>query len=196
MLEYGTVGWNVVEAGVAIGAGVLTGSVALVGFGLDSVVESASGGVMIWRLRRERGAPEDPEVLDAIERKAQRFVAYSLLLLAVVVAAEAGRSLWVGRRPTPSLVGVVLAGLSLGVMWWLARRKRDVAEGLGSRAMAADAFHTDACFWLSLFLLVGVGVNVAFGWWWADPVAALGMSWFIVQEGLEVLEDAPSGSGA
>lgn len=188
-LEYLTVGWNAVEAVVAVVAGLAAGSIALVGFGLDSIVEGTSGGVMIWRLRRERAAPGEREAIEQTEQRAQRWVAYSLFALAGVVAVESVRSLVIARVPSASIVGIVLAVLSLAVMWWLAREKRDVAHVLGSRAMAADAFQTDACFWLSLILLVGIGANAVAGWWWADPVAALAMCWFIVDEGREVLED-------
>lgn len=191
-LEYLTVGWNGVEAVVAVVAGLAAGSIALVGFGLDSIVEGTSGGVLIWRLRREKANRGDLAAVERTEERAQRFVAYSLFALAAVVGVESIRSLVVGRIPSPSIVGIVLAVLSLAVMWWLAREKHDVAEVLGSRAMAADAFQTDACFWLSLILLVGIGANVVAGWWWADPLAALAMCWFVVDEGREVLEEAGS----
>lgn len=184
-LEGLTVGWNVVEAVVAIGAGLAAGSVALLGFGIDSVVESASGTVLLWRLLVERRAGGDAEAAERVEAIARRLVAASLVALAAWIAFDAGRSLVEGEQPDASPVGIVLAALSLAVMWWLARRKHRVARALGSRAMAADAFQTDACFWLSLFLLVGLGLNAAFGWWWADPVAALGMVPFILREAVE-----------
>ena len=107
------------------------------------------------------------------------------MLLAVYIAWDSITSLLANERPEPSLVGIVLAIASLSVMWWLAREKRRVGTALGSRAMTADAFQTDACFWLSLFLLVGIGANALFGWWWADPLAALGMTFFIGREALE-----------
>ncbi len=185
-LEYLTVGWNIVEGLVAIAAAAAAGSVALLGFGIDSFVESASGSVLIWRLLAERRADEDDlERIEHVERRAQRFVAASLALLAAYIAWDSTTSLLAGERPEPSLVGILLAAVSLVVMWWLARQKRSVSIALGSRAMAADAFQTDACFWLSLFLLVGIGANALFGWWWADPVAALGMTVLIAREALE-----------
>jgi divalent metal cation (Fe/Co/Zn/Cd) transporter len=185
-LEYLTVGWNIVEGLIAIAAAVAAGSVALLGFGIDSFVESASGSVLIWRLLAERRADEDDlERIEHVERRAQRFVAASLALLAAYIAWDSTTSLLAGERPEPSLVGILLAAVSLVVMWWLARQKRSVSIALGSRAMAADAFQTDACFWLSLFLLVGIGANALFGWWWADPVAALGMTVLIAREALE-----------
>ncbi len=183
-LEYLTVGWNVVEGVVAIAAALAAGSVALLGFGIDSFVESASGSVLIWRLLAERGAASE-ERIEHVERRAQRLVAGSLSLLAIYIAWDSATSLLAGERPDPSLVGIVLAAVSLVVMWWLARQKRRVGIALGSRAMTADAFQTDACFWLSLFLLVGIGANALFGFWWADPLAALGMTVFIGREALE-----------
>ncbi len=185
-LEYLTVGWNIIEGVVAIAAAMASGSVALLGFGIDSVVESASGSVMIWRLLAERRADgADEERIEHVERRAQRLVALSLVLLAIYIAWDSITSLLSGEKPEPSLVGILLAIASLSVMWWLAREKRRVGIALGSRAMTADAFQTDACFWLSLFLLVGIGANALFGWWWADPLAALAMTLFIGREALE-----------
>lgn len=192
-LEYLTVGWNIVEGLVAIAAAAASGSVALLGFGVDSFVESASGSVMVWRLLAERHADEDDEErIERFERRAQKLVAASLALLAGYVAWDSIASILAGDRPQPSVVGIVLGVVSLGVMWWLAREKRRVGAALGSRAMTADAFQTDACFWLSLFLLAGIGANALLGWWWADPLAALGMTFFIGREALE----AWSGEGA
>jgi divalent metal cation (Fe/Co/Zn/Cd) transporter len=183
-LEYLTVGWNIVEGLIAVAAALAAGSVALLGFGIDSFVESASGSVLIWRLLAERRAT-DEERIEQVERRAQRLVAASLMLLAVYIAYDSITSLIGGERPEPSPVGLALAVASLAVMWWLARAKRQVGIALGSRAMTADAFQTDACFWLSLFLLVGIGANALFGAWWADPLAALGMTLFIGREALE-----------
>lgn len=185
-LEYLTVGWNIVEGLVAITAGLAAGSVALIGFGIDSFVESASGSVLIWRLLAERNAGQaDEERIEHVERRAQKLVGASLVLLAAYIAWESVTSLLSGERPQPSAVGIGLAVASLIVMWWLARAKRKVGIALGSRAMTADAFQTDACFYLSMFLLVGIGANALFGWWWADPVAALAMTVFIGREALE-----------
>ena len=183
-LEYLTVGWNVIEGVVAIAAAIAAGSVALLGFGIDSFVESASGSVLIWRLLAERRAT-DEERIEHVERRARKLVAGSLALLAAYIAWDSITSILAGERPEPSLVGIVLATVSLVVMWWLAREKRLVGGALGSRAMTADAFQTDACFWLSLFLLAGIGANALFGFWWADPLAALGMTAFIGREALE-----------
>ena len=183
-LEFLTVGWNVIEGVIAIAAAIAAGSVALLGFGVDSFVESASGSILIWRLLAERRTT-DEERIEHVERRAQRLVAASLALLAGYIAWDSITSILAGDRPEPSPVGIALAAVSLVVMWWLARAKRRVGIALGSRAMTADAFQTDACFWLSLFLLVGIGANALFGWWWADPVAALAMTVFIVREAIE-----------
>jgi len=169
---------------VSVAAAVAAGSVALLGFGIDSFVETASGAILIWRLRAESPG-RDAEHIEELERRARRLVGLSLLLLAAWVAFDALRTLAGGDRPEPSPAGIAITTLSLGVMWWLARAKRAVAAGLRSRALAADSFQTTACWWLSLITLGGVGLNAALGWWWADPVAALGITWFLVREGRE-----------
>lgn len=137
-------------------------------------------------LAEQRAA--DQERIEAIERRAQRLVAASLAGLAAYIVYDALATLLAGERPDASPVGVVIAALSLGVMWWLARAKRRTAIALGSRAMQADAFQTTACWWLSLAVLVGVGLNTAFGWWWADPVAALVIPLFLLREAREAWE--------
>jgi divalent metal cation (Fe/Co/Zn/Cd) transporter len=185
-LEYLTVGWNLIEGLIAVTAGLASGSVALLGFGIDSFVESASGSVMIWRLLAERNAREDDaEPIERVERRAQQLVAGSLGLLAAYIAWDSISSLLSGERPQPSVVGIGLAVVSLLAMGWLAREKRRVAIALGSRAMTADAFQTNACFWLSVVLLLGIGANALLGWWWADPIAALAMTIFIAKEARE-----------
>jgi divalent metal cation (Fe/Co/Zn/Cd) transporter len=183
-LEYLTVGWNVVEGLVSIVAATAAGSVALLGFGIDSFVETASGLVMIWRLHAERRA-RDRQEIERLDERAHKLVASSLFLLAAYVAFDAVKALVARERPEPTVVGVAVTALSLAVMWWLARAKREAALGLESRALEADSFQTTACFWLSLITLSGIALNAALGWWWADPVAALGMTWFLVSEGRE-----------
>ncbi|MEX2279767.1 MAG: cation transporter [Acidimicrobiia bacterium] len=164
-----TIGWNVVEGVVAIAAGVAAGSVSLIGFGLDSAIEVSAALVLTWRLARERQA--DCKVAD--DRLAQRLVAGSFLLLGIYVGYEATVDLIAGTRPDVSPVGIVLAALSLAVMPWLARAKRRLAPALGSRAASAEADQTMVCAALSAAVLVGLGANALFGWWWADPAAAL-----------------------
>ena len=179
-LEYLTLGWNIAEAVVAVTAGVLAGSVALIGFGVDSVIESLSGAVLLWRLWSHS---EDP----GRERRALKLVGVSFLILAAYVAFEAGKSLVNREPPDASTVGIVLAAVSLVVMPLLARAKRRVAARLGSRALVADSRQTDLCAFLSAILLVGLGLNALFGWWWADPVAGLIMVPIIAREGVEAL---------
>ena len=186
-LEYVTVGWNLIEGLVAVTAALAAGSVALLGFGIDSFVESASGSILIWRLLAER-THTDAEAIEAIERRAQKLVAVSLFGLAAYILFEALKTLVLQERPEPSAVGIALTSLSIGVMWWLARAKRRTAIALGSRALEADAFQTTACWWLSLIVLGGIVVNAVTGWWWADPVAAIAMCVFLVREGREAWE--------
>ena len=183
-LEYLTVGWNLVEGAVGVTAALMAGSVALLGFGVDSFIESASGLILVWRLRSESGQASRADV-DRLDDRARRLVGVSLFLLAAYVGFEALRSLWARERPEPSLVGLALTACSLAVMGWLARAKRRAASRLGSRALAADAVQTTACWWLSAIALIGLALNAAFSWWWADPVAALGMTVFLVNEGRE-----------
>lgn len=184
-LEYLTVGWNVVEGVVAVGAAIIAGSVAILGFGIDSFVECASALVMIWRLRAERDHRMSGERLEGIEHRARRLVAGSLFLLAAYITFDAAQTLWTGDKPAFSPVGVVLLALSIAVMLWLAGAKRKLARELGSEALEADAFQTTACWWLSVAALVGVGLNGLLGWWWADPLAALVIAGLITREGRE-----------
>lgn len=183
-LEYLTIGWNVLEGLVAVSAALAAGSVALLGFGVDSFVECASGLVLVWRLGAERRGMDEATV-EHLDRRAHRLVGVSLFLLAVYVALDAAHALWRRERPEPSAVGIVLTAVSIAAMIWLARAKRRAAAALRSRALEADAFQTTACFWLSVITLAGVGLNALLGWWWADPLAALGMTWFLGREGLE-----------
>lgn len=179
-----TIGWNVIEGVVALSAALAAGSVALMGFGVDSFVESSSGAVMIWRLWAE-GRTADRHAIEQLDRRARKLIALSLFGLAAFVAFEALTTLRSAERPEVSTLGIGITLLSIAVMQWLARAKRRTAVALGSRAMEADAFQTTACFWLSIITLAGIGLNAAFGWWWADPVAALGMTVFLVKEGRE-----------
>jgi divalent metal cation (Fe/Co/Zn/Cd) transporter len=183
-LEYLTVGWNVIEGVVAVAAALAAGSVVLMGFGIDSFVETTSGAVLIWRLLAER-RDASAITIERVERRAQRLVAVSLFALAAYITADATHSLLTGERPAPSPVGIILTAVSLAVMWWLAKAKIRVARELGSRALESDAFQTTACWWLSLAALVGIGLNAALSWWWADPLAAVVISLLIVHEGRE-----------
>jgi divalent metal cation (Fe/Co/Zn/Cd) transporter len=177
-LEYFTLGWNMVEAGVAIGAGWLAGSIALVGFGVDSLIECTSGAILLWRLA-------SPAHDESRERLALRLVGVSFFLLAAYVCFEAVKSLLAAELPKASVPGIVLAAVSLIVMPLLARAKRKVAADLASHALVADSRQTDICAYLSAILLGGLALNALFGWWWADPVAALIMVPIIAREGFE-----------
>jgi divalent metal cation (Fe/Co/Zn/Cd) transporter len=194
-LEWLTIGWNVVEGAIAITAAVLAGSVALLGFGIDSFVESVSGAILVWRLLAERRGM-DAEAVERLDARAHKLVGATLFLLAGYVAVDAGVALWSREEPRPSPVGIALTVVSIVAMQWLARAKRRAAHRLGSRALEADAFQTTACFWLSLFTLAGIGLNAALGWWWADPLAALGMTVFIAREGLEAWRGEECGCDA
>ncbi|MBS1263552.1 MAG: hypothetical protein MAG715_00735 [Methanonatronarchaeales archaeon] len=185
LLSYFTVGFNVVEGVVSVAAGVLAGSVALVGFGLDSFVESLSGGVMIWRFRDHEGLSRDDE--ERIEERAVRLVGYTFLLLAAYVAYESAEILVGGVPPEPSPVGIAIAAVSLVVMPTLYHLKAETGRELGSRSLVSDSKQTLACVFLSAALLLGLGVNYLFGLWWADPAVGLIISAFLVREGLHAL---------
>jgi len=185
-LEYLTVFWNVVEGVIAVAAALAAGSVALLGFGLDSFVESTSGLILLWRLSKEqRSTDVSAEGIERLDRRAHRLVGATLFLLAAYIAGDSALALWNGERPEVSFVGLGLVSLSIAVMWWLAQTKAQAARELNSRALQADSFQTLACWWLSIVTLVGLGLNAAFGWWWADPVAAVGVAAFVVREGRE-----------
>jgi divalent metal cation (Fe/Co/Zn/Cd) transporter len=188
-LEYVTVGWNVVEGVVAIGAGLLAGSVALVGFGVDSSVEVISALGLLWRLRKA-GPDATVQEESAAERRALYVVAATFFLLAAYIAVEAGSSLIGREAPERSTVGLVLSVLSLVIMPALAYMKQRTGRQMGSRALVADAAETWVCSYLSLALLAGVGLYALFGWWWADPVGALAMLPVILWQGWETLGEA------
>jgi divalent metal cation (Fe/Co/Zn/Cd) transporter len=171
-LNAATIGWNTVEGVVAVAAGLAAGSVSLVGFGADSAIEVSAALVLAWRLHQER----HEGCMQNADRRATRLIAASFAVLAAYVAVEAVRDLITVARPDESIVGVVMAALSLAVMPVLARAKRRLAPALGSAAVVADANQTNLCALLSAVLLVGLAANAALGWWWADPVAGLGIA--------------------
>lgn len=178
-LEYFTVAWNTLEALVALVAGVLASSIALVGFGLDSIIETVSGLALLWRFR-QRGLDEHQA-----ESRALRIVGATFFALAAYVAFEAMGDLWLRRAPRFSLPGLILAAVSLAVMPVLGVAKRRVARKLHSRALAADGMETLICSYLSVTLLLGLALNGWLAWWWADPVAGLAMALFMAREGTE-----------
>lgn len=182
----GTLAYNVLEAVIAIWSGLRAESIALLGFGLDSVIETAAAAVLLWRLGLEaRGV--DPERLESTERSVHRFVGGTFIALALYVVAQSGWSLWRHEAAEESVVGIVLAAASLAVMPLVAWGKLRAARELGSGALRAEARETLACSYLSFTLLVGLALNAALGWWWADPLAALLMVPWLVKEGLEGL---------
>jgi divalent metal cation (Fe/Co/Zn/Cd) transporter len=182
-LEYLTIAWNILEGTVAVVSGVVAGSIALVGFGIDSFIETSSGGILLWRLRAEhRGAN-----VEQVERKALKLVGLSFLALAAYVAVDSIRSLVGRQQPERSLVGIGVAVLSIVVMPWLARQKRKTAGNLNSAALDADSRQSSLCAYLSCILLGGLALNAMLGWWWADAVAALLMVPIIAKEGLRGL---------
>jgi len=175
------VSWNAVEGVIAVVAAAAAGSVALLGFGIDSFVEAASGAVILWRIWAERRATDAARIA-RVDDIARRGVAASLWLLALYVAADAIMALIAGERPSASAVGVALLVASLVVMKWLANTKRAVARALHSHSMEADAAQTDFCWKLSVVALIGLVANALLGWWWADPLAALGLAALIATE--------------
>jgi divalent metal cation (Fe/Co/Zn/Cd) transporter len=176
-LEYVTLGWNGLEAAVAIAAAIAAGSTSLAGFGIDSLIECLSGSVLLWRLREgEEGRKR--------EHRSLRLVGVSLLALAAYVAYESAESLAIGEAPAASFAGIGLAVAALVAMPLLARAKRRVAADLDSRAMHADSKQSDICAYLAAILLAGLTANALLGWWWADPVAGLCMVPIIGKEGL------------
>ncbi len=186
LLEFFTIGWNLIEAFVAIGAGLVAGSTSLIGFGIDSIIESSSGIVLLWRLQEgERGEER--------EKFALKLVGVSFLLLAGYIAFDAVKSLMYFEPPQVSFVGIGLAVLSVIIMPLLALAKLKVAENLNSKAMKADSRQTDICAYLSAILLVGLSLNALFGWWWADSAAALLMIPIIVKEAFEALRGETCG---
>jgi divalent metal cation (Fe/Co/Zn/Cd) transporter len=182
VLEYFTIIWNSLEGIASIGAGLLAGSIALVGFGFDSLIEVSSGAALLWRLHLD-----EPERRERAEQIALKLVGISFVLLAAYIGFDAIKSLIKREPPKASYIGIVVAALSLVVMPLLARAKRKVANQITSRALHADSRQTDLCAYLSAILLGGLILNAIFGWWWADPVAALIMLPIIAREGIEAL---------
>ena len=181
LLNWLTIGYNALEALVSLFAGVVAGSVALVGFGVDSVIEVTASGAAQWRLR----ADLDERRRAAVERRTRHVIGWSFLALAAYVACDGVSALWSREQPERSIPGIVILALSVVVMPALARAKRRVARAMASGALASEATQTSLCAYLSAIALAGVGLNSLVGWWWADPVAALAMVPIIVREGLE-----------
>jgi divalent metal cation (Fe/Co/Zn/Cd) transporter len=182
-LTLATIAYNCLEAVLAVGAGLLAGSVALVGFGFDSLIEVSSSVAGLWRLRSD----STPAARARSERIALRVIGVCFTLLAAYVSIEAVRTLVTREAPDESILGIVIAAGSLIVMPLLARAKRRVAAQLSSSALTAEARQTEICMYLSAILLGGLLLNAILGWWWADPVAALVMAPLIGWEGAQAL---------
>lgn len=182
-LNVATMSYNIIEALVSLLAGVMAGSVALVGFGADSLIEVSAAFAAQWRLRSDGNVEKRAHA----ERTAVRVVGWCFLALGVYLVVDSAKTLWFHERPDTSIAGIVLTALSVVVMPLLARAKRDVARGLSSAALRAEAAQTSLCAYLSAITLGGLVLNAAVGWWWADPVAALGMVPIILKESIEAL---------
>jgi len=172
-------GWHLAEAAVALAAGAVAGSVALVGFGADSLIEAAAGLVVLWLMAGGRSSSP------GAEQRAQRLIAASFVLLAAYVGVQAARDLVAGHHPAASWIGIGLAFVTLAAMPPLAVTKRRVGERLGSSATTSESRQTALCAYLSAGLLLGLSANAVLGWWWADPVVALGIGVLALREARE-----------
>jgi divalent metal cation (Fe/Co/Zn/Cd) transporter len=182
-LEYVTLGWMTIEAAVAIGSGVAAGSLTLIAFGIDSLIELASAAVLVWRLTVE--LRHGQAFADDAERTASRIGGALLFALAAYVVAVAAWKLWMRQGAEFSLPGLVISVLAVPVMYFLSRRKLQVAEALGSRALRADAIESITCGWLAFVVIGALVAQLLTGAWWVDAVASLGIVWFVIREGRE-----------
>jgi cation diffusion facilitator family transporter len=187
LLSWLTVGYNVAEGLVSIIAGALAGSIALIGFGIDSAVESLSGGIMVWRFSGHHHLSAGAE--EKLERRAERFVAITFFVFGAYVLYESVKKLVTAEVPQHSLVGIIIALVSLVSMPLLYRAKTRVGRELRSGSLLADAKETLACAFLSVALLVGLGLNYVWGIWQADPIAGLVIVAWLFKEGWEILTE-------
>lgn len=179
LLAWGGIGWHFIEFAIALGAGIAASSIALIGFGVDSLVESAAGFIVLWRFADRRSSSENAE------RRAQQLIAISFFVLAAYVGVEAIRTLIVGNHPEASWIGIGLAAFTAPTMPLLALAKRRVGNRLGSAATVQEGVQNMVCAYLSVALLLGLLANATLGWWWADPVAALVIAGVAAREGRE-----------
>ncbi len=179
LLAWGGIGWHVVEFAIALGAGIAAGSIALIGFGADSLVEAFAGLVVVWLFTGKRLGSE------AAERRAQQLIAISFFALTAYICVEAVRTLVTVNEPRTSWVGVGLAAFTAPTMPLLALAKRRVGRGLGSSATVKEGAQSLLCAYLSVALLAGLLANALAGWWWADPAAALAIAGVAAREGRE-----------
>jgi divalent metal cation (Fe/Co/Zn/Cd) transporter len=186
-LEYFTVGYNIGEGIISIIAGIFSGSVALVGFGLDSAIESLSGSVLIWRLLKHGRISEAEEA--RVEKKAVKLVGVSFLILAAYILATALYKLYTRAIPEPSFVGIAIAATSIIIMPFLGFAKLKAGKKMGLASLIADSKQTFICTFLSVALLIGLLLNHLYGLWWADPASALIMVIVIFREGINTLKE-------
>jgi divalent metal cation (Fe/Co/Zn/Cd) transporter len=179
LLAWGGNAWHLIEFVIAVAAGIGAGSIALIGFGFDSLIEAVAGFVIVWLFTGSR------LISETAERRAQQLIASSYFVLAAYVAVESVRTLVGGIHPQTSWVGIALAAVTAPTMPLLARAKRRVGHALGSSATVGEAEQNMICAYLSVALLVGLGLNAAFGWWWADPAAAFVIAGVAAREGVE-----------
>ncbi len=187
LLSYFTVGYNVLEGIASILAGLFTGSIALVGFGLDSFVESLSGGIMIWRFRKHEKLSKEEE--EKVEAKAIRLIAYTFFILGTYVFYESVMKLIFHEVPSPSLFGIIIAITSIIVMPVLFLMKYQTGKSIKSKSLVADSKQTLICVLLSVALLIGLGLNYLYGLWWSDPVVGLVIVFFLIKEGFTTLRE-------
>lgn len=187
LLSLITIIYNILEGLVAVFFGYLAGSVALIGFGLDSFIESISGGIMVWRFGFHSRASEESK--EIIERKATKLVAYTFFILGSYVLFESLKKLILAEPPEPTLIGIIIAVISLMAMPTLYYFKASTAKALKSNSLKADAKQTLACMFLSLALLIGLGLNYLYGFWQADPIVGLLIVVYLFREGYETLKE-------
>jgi cation diffusion facilitator family transporter len=184
-LSYFTVGYNIVECIVSLIAGITAGSTALLGFGTDSLVESLSGIIMIWRFKKHKNISKDEE--ENIEKKATFFVGVTFFIFGIYILFESFRKLIIHEKPEPSIIGIIIAITSIIVMPLLFLSKYKVGKSIGSNSLVADSKQTLACLFMSISLLIGLGLNYLFGLWQADPIVGLIIVAFLFKEGTELL---------
>ncbi len=189
LLAWAGIGWHAVEFAIALAAGIAAGSIALIGFGADSLIEALAGGIVLWLFTGSRLGSRPAE------RRAQQLIAATFFMLAAYIAVEATRTLAGGAHPQPSWVGISLAIFTAATMPLLAQAKRQTASKLNSSATVKEASQTQLCAYLSIALLIGLSANALLGWWWADPLTALTISAVAIKEGRESWQGQSSSEG-
>ncbi len=186
-LEYVTLAWMIIEAVVAIASGIVADSLTLTAFGIDSLIELASAGIVIWRLTLELRYSQT--FAEEAERTASRVGGALLFALAAYVIASASWKLWAQQGAEFSLAGLIVMGLAIPIMYYLSQRKRRIADALGSGVLRADAVESIACGWLAFVVVIALVAQILSGAWWIDPLASLGIVWFLIREGREAWQN-------